>query len=95
LKRCEPRLNPVSVQGELQANCWPVSSEQRVLVTVPVVDQLNVAAEPELERDVNRTVGAVGLGEDDVIVQLAVAFELPLLFDTVTLKVWLPTARPE
>jgi hypothetical protein len=80
-------VSAVSVHGELHANCAPVSSEQRVLVTVPVVDQANVAVVPEPVRDVNRTVGAVAVGVDDVTDQFHVALELPELFETVTRNV--------
>jgi hypothetical protein len=84
LKRCEPLASPVRVHGVLQLNRAPVSSEHCVLVTVPVVDQVKVDVEPELLRDVKRTVGAVGDGLEDVIVQFHVALELPLVLDTVT-----------
>jgi hypothetical protein len=95
LKRCDPRVSPVSVHGVLHANRGPVSSEHCVLVTVPVVDHVNVAFEPELDREVKRTVGAVGVGFEVVTDQFHVALELPKLFETVTRKLWLPTARPE
>lgn len=95
VKRCEPRPRPVSVHGELHENCTPPSNEQRVLVTVPVVVQANVRVVPQPVFDVNRTVGAVAAGVDEVTVQVAVALALPLLLETVTRKVWLPTASPE
>ncbi len=64
-----------------------------MLVTVPVVVQANVRVVPEPVFDVNRTVGAVAVGV--VTDQVAVALALPLLLETVTRKVWLPTASPE
>jgi hypothetical protein len=95
VKRCEPLTRPVSVHGELQKNCTPLSNEQRVLVTVPVVVQANVRVVPEPVFEVNRTVGAVAAGVDEVTDQVAVALALPLLLETVTRNVWLPTANPE
>jgi hypothetical protein len=95
VKRCEPRPRPVSVQGELHENCTPPSNEQRVLVTVPVVVQANVFVDPEPVFDVNCTVGAVAAGVEETTDQLAVALALPLLLDTVTRNVWLPTASAE
>jgi hypothetical protein len=74
----------VSVHGELHVNRGPASSEHCVLVTVPVVDHVNVAVVPELDREVNLTVGAVGDGVEDVTDQFHVALELPELFETVT-----------
>jgi hypothetical protein len=95
VKRCQPRLRPFTVQGELHENCGALSSEQRVLVTVPVVVQANVFVVPKPVCDVKRTVGAVGAGADEVTDHVAVALALPLLFETVTRKVWLPSASPE
>jgi hypothetical protein len=79
----------------VQENCAPLSTEQRVLVTVPVVAHANVRVVPEPLFAVKRTVGAVAAGVAEVTDQLAVALALPLLFETVTRKVWLPTASAE
>jgi hypothetical protein len=95
VKRCEPRPRPVSVHGELHENCEPLSSAQRVLVTVPLVVQANVFVDPEPVFDVKRTPGAVGAGVDEVTDQFAVALALPLLLETVTRNVWLPTESSE
>jgi hypothetical protein len=95
VKLCDPRARPLIVQGELQENCVPPSSEQRVLVTVPVVVQAKVRVVPEPFFELKRTVGAVAGGVGDVTDQLAVALALPPLFETVTRNVWLPTASPE
>ena len=66
-----------------------------MLVIVPVVVQANVRVVPQPVFDVNRTVGAVAAGVDEVTDQLAVALALPLLLETVTRNVWLPTASAE
>jgi hypothetical protein len=95
VKLCEPRTRLLTVQGELHENCVPPSSEQCVLVTVPVVVQVNVRVAPEPFLESKRTVGAVAGGVGDVTDQLAVALALPPLFETVTRNVWLPTASPE
>jgi hypothetical protein len=87
VKRCEPRVRPVSVHGELHENGDPPSNEQLVLVTVPVVVQANAFVDPEPVLDVNRTVGAVAAGVEEVTDQLAVALALPLLLKTVTRNV--------
>jgi hypothetical protein len=88
-------MRPVSIQGELHENCDPPSNEQRVLVTVPVVDQANVFVDPEPVFDVKRTVGAVAPGVDEVTDQFAVALAVPLPFEAVMRKVWLPIASAE
>jgi hypothetical protein len=58
-----------------------------VLVTVPVVDHANVFAPPDPDVEVKRTVGGLAGGVEETIDQLAVALELPALFETVTRKV--------
>ena len=66
-------------------------------VTVPVVDHANVA-DVEVVDDagplVSVTVGTVGEGDDDVIVQLYDALALPAELLTVTRNECVPAASP-
>ena len=62
---CEPAVRPVYDLGEVHDTAAPPSSEQVVDVTVPVVDQPNVAVVAVVDVAgplVRLTVGAVGDG---------------------------------
>ena len=80
--------------GELHATRVEPSSEQVVLVTVPVVTQANFGRFAcAAGTEVSRTVG--GLSEGELIVHAYVQFAEPAPFVAVTTKRCEPTASPE
>jgi hypothetical protein len=95
-KECAPTARPAYDLGETQDAATP-SSVHVVLVTVPVVDQANVAEVAVVEAAgtlVSATVGAEPEPDGAVTVHEYVALTLPLPFATVTRNECPPTASP-
>jgi len=95
VKVCRPAARKGYVVGDLHETGLPPSSEQVVLVTVPVVAQANVEYNAcATGSDVNRTVGAPPVTAD-VIVHEYVALDDPAALEAVTTNRCEPTARAE
>jgi len=71
MKRCDPTARLLSCHGEEQGTAVPLSSEQRVLVIVPLATHVKVALRAVVKRatpEVSATRGAAVVGGGGVVV---------------------------